>query len=230
MRDPQIISLKYLIHSDFDSLQEVFKVAEEAIHADHKRRKEQAETELGKLEPGSEEYGFWAGIYDTGVFQAENDFPRILRYAFLAGMMGTVETNIVRLTEVIGAFPGVTETFNHKKSAVVDRAIQYIEKNAGIDTSRMDYDKRLSKDLSLIRNCVVHNQGKLGRCKEGERIKKYLTSNPSSRIDNEGRVWLDEHFVGNHLHVIRHYLYKLCEAVDQSEDERQLALKTKSEG
>jgi hypothetical protein len=218
MEAPHVSSLRYKIRSDFDSLQKLIEVAERAILREAERSERELEQELSRYDPGSEEHAFVCGFYDEDLFQVRKDFPRILRYAFLASMMGIVEANTVRLTRLVRKFPGVTEEFNHTKPKVIERAICYIKKHTRVDTSRMHSNIRLAEVLSRIRNCVVHNQGVLGHCKGRDRqpIKKYLNENPSSCIDNEDRVWLDEHFVRIHLHEMRRFLMKLHEAIVES--------------
>lgn len=214
LKNNAIAALRYRIRYEFDSISRITEISERAIAEEQQRRKEAVESELAKFEPGSDDYFFTQGFYQDDLLRVAEDIPRVFRYAILAGMMSLVESSFVRLIRLVQDSSGHQFAFDEKKPGVINRAIRYLEKHANVNASKISSLDTL-RDLVLIRNCIVHNEGIIDRCKGKDKIRGYIASNPSSTENEKGSIFLDSNFVRNHRHVMLQILVRYCNILEK---------------
>lgn len=213
-------AMRHKAHDDRERLEELSRFVERALHAERKRRKATADREVQKI---TDEYdaGFCAACHAEDIFQVEVDFPRLQRYALVASMMGMVEANVVGFCRAARRIFAIADEFNDHAPRVIARGVQYLERNAGVDTSRFRYYVNLAEDLSRIRNCIVHSEGSLKNRKDADEIKAFAKPITTLVVDSHDRLLPKQGFVENSTHEMHDFLNRLHDALRKRLDAQQ---------
>ncbi|WP_295394900.1 hypothetical protein [uncultured Thiodictyon sp.] len=200
------------IRYEFDGLLRIIDLTEQAITEEQQRQKETTESELAKFAPETEGYGFILGFFNRDLQQASEDVPRIFRYALLSAMISLTETSFVRLTRLVHSLGANLPPFNDRNGSVIERAACYLKEHARLRKRQIPSLDTLL-ELVAIRNCVIHNGGVIDSCNKKDEIGQYIDANPSSTVDEKGRIMLDSNFLRNHRHVLSYILMRYCDGL-----------------
>jgi len=193
---------------DRERLEELSRFVEDALHTERKRRVSHMAKRLSAV-TDEEEAGFLTEVYAEDIFQVETDFPRIQRYALFVSLMSMVESNVIGLCRTSGRIFTIPKEFKESTPRVVERGVEYLENQVGINMSRFKYYINLSKILNHIRNCIVHVEGSLKNRKEACPLKDFIKDTPTLDIDKHERIVLNKGFVENSTHEMHTFLDRL---------------------
>lgn len=187
------------MREQFDRLRCLCDFLEKAISKEAKRRRANAQRQYNKAK-SEEERGFISVGIDDSLFEIGRDLPRVVRDSFFVSMMSMTEASLVRLCRVAHANLKLRKAFGEKGNAVIQRALEYLKAEAGLDISRMSYDKQLANDLRCLRNAIVHSEGCIkGRNDEGA-IRSFVKQRAGARIDKRNKIVTSKRFVMSNAH------------------------------
>ncbi|MBA3968076.1 MAG: hypothetical protein H0X47_20340 [Nitrospirales bacterium] len=208
MPSPELSELNSFIHEQFDCMYSLCKFLEEAIRKEAKRRQAWARRQLTNCE-GEEEKGFNSVFIDDSLFEVKRDFPRIVRYSLLVSMMSTTESCLIGLCRVARNSLNITVEFQEKGNDVIQRALKYLGDEAGLDTSRMGYRKKLADNLRNLRNTIVHEAGCIKGRKDEPDIRVFANSGAGVEIDKGNNIVLADRFVMNNTKGMQELVIQL---------------------
>ena len=204
---PELTELHFSIRQQFDRLVSVCILLEKAIQKEAKQRRVRAQRRR-KYGQGEEERAFNSVAIDDYLFEIERDFPRLVRYALLVSMMSTVESCFVRLCQIAHRLLR-TVKFNEKPPCVIQRALAYLQDEAGLDTSRMRYYKDLADGLQKLRNAVTHSGGCIKERDNKRDIQAFAKSRTGVKIDKWRNIVLSGRFVRRNAHGMKNLILQL---------------------
>lgn len=205
---PELIELSCFIDEQFDCMGSLCKFLEEAIRKEAKRRHAWARRQ-GKNCEGEEERGFNSVSIDHSLFEVKRDFPRIVRYSLLVSMMGTTESCLVRLCRAAHASLKIKVKFKEKGPDVIQRALEYLQVEAGLNTSRMRYRKELADSLRKLRNSIVHSAGCIKGRPDESHTRAFAKPGVGVEIDKWSNIVLSDRFVMNNTGGMKHLVLQL---------------------
>lgn len=205
---PELTEVNYFIHEQFDCMSSLCKFLEEAIRKEVKRRHAWARRQRKQCK-GEEERAFKSVAIDDSLFEVKRDFPRIVRYSLLVSMMSTTESCLVRLCRVAHDSLNIKVRFEEKHKDVIQRALKYLEDEAGLNTSTMRYRKGLADSLRNLRNAIVHSNGCIEERKEATDIRAFAKSRGGVEIDKRNNIVLSDRFVMNNTSGMKQLVIQL---------------------
>lgn len=205
---PELSESGSFIYEQFHCMSNLCEFLEEAIRKEVKRRNAWARRQYEDCE-GEEERAFNSVAIDDSLFEVKRDFPRIVRYSLLISMMSTTESCLIRLCRVAHSSLSIQAKFREKGNDVIQRALKYLQVEAGLDTSRMHYCKELADSLRNLRNAIVHSSGCIkGRSKESD-IRAFAKPGVGVEIDKRNNIVLSDRFVMNNTEGVKQLLVQL---------------------
>jgi hypothetical protein len=193
---PELSELSSFIHGQFDRMSSLCEFLEEVIRKEAKRRHARARIQRKDCE-GEEEQAFNSVAIDDSLFEIERDFPRIVRYSLLVSMMSTTESCLVRLCRVARRNLDIKSKFREDGSDVIQRALKYLQDEAGLNTSSMRYRKELADSLRKLRNAIAHSVGCIKERKDEPDIRAFTKPGVGVVIDKRNNIVLSNRFVMN---------------------------------
>jgi len=208
MTSHELTGLIYSTHQQFDRLQKLCEFLEKTIRKEAKRRHARARRQR-EDSAGEEEQVFSSVATEDNLFEIERDFPRIVRYSLLISMMSTAEACLIRLCRVAHRRLEIVDEFNEKGSDVIQRAIEYLQNRAGLDTSRMRYYRELAHSLRNLRNAIAHSGGCIEGRSDEHNIRAFAKLGIGVVIDKGSNIVLSDRFVELNAHGMRDFIVKL---------------------
>lgn len=205
---PELTELWYSAHQQFVCLCNLCEFVEKSIRVEAKRRRTDAHRKRQDSE-SVEAWAFKSVAVDDNLFEIKRDFPRMLRYSMLISLMCATESFLVRLCRVAHSRLGLKAEFSEKGNDVIQRALKYLHDEAGLDTSRMRYDKELADDLRKLRNAVAHSDGCIKGRKDAGDIRAFAKPRTGVKIDRWNNIVLSGRFVMNNAHGMRELIVEL---------------------
>ena len=170
---PELSELSYFIHGQFDRMSSLCEFLEEVIRKEAKRRHARVRIERKDGEEDEEEQAFNSVAIDDSLFEIERDFPRIVRYSLLVSMMSTTESCLVRFCRIARSNLDIKAKFREDGSDVIQRALKYLQDEAGLNTASMRYRKELADSLRKLRNAIAHSVGCIKERKDEPDIRAF---------------------------------------------------------
>lgn len=205
-----LASIRHEARTQNAKLLELSRFVEDALIHEQKRVASNMESEIARVvDPGEKE--FLLECYGDDVFDVEEVYPRIQRYALFVTAVSQVEGAVVALCKGARFALELEKEFNAKGNEVINRAVSYLEKKAEIDTSRIQYYTGLADDLRIVRNCIVHSQGRLNERKKEdiERIRSFAKEIPAIELGNYDMLVLKAGFVDHSAHEMGTFVERL---------------------
>jgi hypothetical protein len=202
---PELSELSSFIDEQFDSMGSLCEFLEEAIRKEVKRRQAWARRQRKHCK-GEEERAFNSVAIDDSLFEVKRDFPRIVRYSLLVSMMSTTESCLVRLCRVAHSSLKIKVKFKEACRDVIRRALEYLQVDAGLDTSRMRYHKELADSLRMLRNPIVHSAGCIKGRSDESHIRAFTKPGVGVKIDKRSNIVLLDRFVMNNTRGMKQFI------------------------
>jgi hypothetical protein len=154
--------------------------------------------------------------YGVELGQFENTFPGILRYSLFTMLMSMTEASIVTLCHGVRQIVKLEESFNQRKSDIINRGIKkYLKKHLRIDTSGYTDLIELVDSFRKLRNCIVHSKGRIAWRTEKEEadLRKFIESTPTVEINHYGQIVILEGFIEISMHNAKLLVQRLLESI-----------------
>ena len=180
--DYLLAAMRRLDGREYDQLMELCDFLERTLAQESKERLALGEKQLQGVDNEDEQAWIAEGIAED-IFQAEREFPRILRYSLYVTMMSLTEACIVRLCKVAHRHLSMRDEFDERSSDVIQRGIKYLS-DAGVDTSGLCYYRCLVNNLRNIRNAISHAEGRIARRPDEKEIREFAATIPTITIDD----------------------------------------------
>lgn len=187
------------MREQFDRLRCLCDFLEKAISEEAKRRRVNAQRQCNKVK-SEEERGFISVGIDDSLFEIGRDFPRVVRYSLFVSMMSMTEASLVRFCRGAHANLKLRTAFREKGNDVIQRALEYLKVEAGLDISKMAYDKQLANDLRCLRNAIVHSEGCIKGRNDEVAIRSFIKQRVGAGIDKRNNIVMSKRFVMNNAH------------------------------
>ncbi len=207
---PELTGLFYSMHEQFEGLKNLCQFVEEAISKETKLRRQRGKRQLDKIK-SEEERAFHSVEIDANLFEVERDFPRIVRYSFFVSMMSTTEASLVRLCRIAHHRLAIKEKFNDRGNGVIKRALEYLDVKANLDTSRMEYYKKLAENLFRLRNVIAHSEGCINGRSDEATLRAYCKKPSMATIDKRSNLVISGRFVFNNAHEMEGLITRLID-------------------
>lgn len=195
------------VSHDIERFNELSNFVEEALHVEKKHRESYVSQKLNVIDKENET-SLMAEFYAEDIFQIEIDFPRLQRYALFVSLMSILESNLIGFCWNARRLLSISKDFDGTHPQVIKRSMEYLEKEANIDTSQFKYYIDLSLDLNHIRNCIVHDEGSIKNRKDSEIISDFIKGKETISLDSDRgeKIILNEGFVEFYSEEIHKFL------------------------
>jgi hypothetical protein len=130
--------------------------------------------------------------------------------------MSMTEASIVTLCHGVRQIVKLEESFNQRKSDVINRGIKkYLKKHLRIDTSGYTDLIELVDSFRKLRNCIVHSKGRIAWRTEKEEadLRKFIESTPTVEINHYGQIVILEGFIEISMHNAKLLVQRLLESI-----------------
>jgi len=115
-------------------------------------------------------------------------FPTALNYSFVVLVFITLETRLMRLTDLLYEVEKFPVRAKDMSGSGLERYLSYLSKLAGVNRSKLPNWLAISK-LGIIRNCIVHTSGIINYSNDAQEIRSmiknrsYLTETHRARFE-----------------------------------------------
>ena len=204
--------LRSLIDNDLHELKELSSLVENFLRKEFHSTLERAEKEIADDLPEDEQY-FLEACYSEDLQKIEKLFPRIQRYSLFTTAMSMIEGSVVTLCRGAKQIFNLTEEFDTKKPNVINRGIKYLENNLGIITNRYKHYIAFVDSLRKVRNCIVHEEGRVSGTKDESDIRSFISSIPTIELDKFDRIVILEGFIDSSSHTANLLIQRLFDSI-----------------
>jgi len=204
--------LRSLIDNDLHELKEFSSLVENFLRKEFHSTLKRAEKEVVDDLPEDQKY-FLEACYSEDLQKIEKLFPRIQRYSLFTTAMSMIEGSVVMLCRGAKQIFNLTEEFDTTKPNVIKRGIQYLEKNLGIITDRYKYYIEFVDSLRKIRNCIVHEEGRVTGRKDESDIRNFISTMPTIELDEFDRILILKGFIDSSSHTANFLIQRLFDSV-----------------
>jgi hypothetical protein len=201
--------------SNFPDLEEFLERIEYFLKRERKSILKRAKERITNDLPNDVASSLWED-YGVELGQFENTFPGILRYSLFTMLMSMTEASIVTLCHGVRQIVKLEESFNQRKSDVINRGIKkYLKKHLRIDTSGYTDLIELVDSFRKLRNCIVHSKGRIAWRTEKEEayLRKFIESTPTLEINHYGQIVILEGFIEISMHNAKLLVQRLLESI-----------------
>jgi hypothetical protein len=201
--------------SNFPDLEEFLERIEYFLKRERKSILKRAKERITNDLPNDVASSLWED-YGVELGQFENTFPGILRYSLFTMLMSMTEASIVTLCHGVRQIVKLEESFNQRKSDVINRGIKkYLKKHLRIDTSGYTDLIELVDSFRKLRNCIVHSKGRIAWRTEKEEadLRKFIESTPTVEINHYGQIVILEGFIEISMHNAKLLVQRLLESI-----------------
>ena len=155
--------------------------------------------------------------YGGELGQFEETFPRILRYSLFTMLMSITEASILTLCEGVRQIFKIEESFDRRKSDVINRGIKYLKKHLHINTSEYSALIGFADSLRKFRNCIVHSEGHISSRTEEEEadLRKFIDSTPTLEINHYEQIVILEGFIEYSVQNTKLLIQRLLESIGE---------------
>jgi hypothetical protein len=208
--------LDSFFNSSIRQIEELSRLAESLLKKEREAIIARAEKEITD-DLSDFDKRFIAECYAEDIDNVQEGFPRILRYSLFVTAMSKLECDIVGLCRGTRIIFKIQEDFNPKAPNVINRAVEYLKKNTGIDKRRLSHYVKLLDEYRIIRNCVVHSEGVITeRGKDEPLLRQYIANSPLLSSDRDDRIILLEGFVTGSVHSMHLLWDRLLSSIERN--------------
>jgi len=212
LRQVQSIAL-----SNFPDFDELLERMEYFLRRERKSIIKRAREEVTNELPNDVASSLWEN-YGVELGQFEDTFPRILRYSLFTMLMSMTEASIVTLCGGARQILKLEESFNQRKSDVINRGIKkYLKKHLHIDTSGYTELIGFVDSLRNLRNCIVHSEGCIAwrtKAEEAE-LRKFIGSTSTLEINHYEQIVILEGFLEESMQNAKLLTRRLLESISE---------------
>lgn len=210
----ELRQVSYRAYETKRNIIELSLLIEKSLQKELKHREKTAKFEIDAIEDEYDRF-FQEAIHKDLIDQIGETFSRLQTYALFTTAMATIERNFVLLIQATKNTLHIDSEFSDRKHGVILRAINYLEKQAGIKINRFRNSIKLMKDLVSIRNCIVHSEGCLADRNDAEDIRKFIEKIPTIEESSGEILKLLPGFVENMTHSIYTFFELLISSVEE---------------
>lgn len=196
----------------FSSLKDYLEMVEKQFET--VREIERARTNLTPP-PGltEEEYQEWCSEYQAEVLsfeeRYERDFPSKIRYSFIVILHIVLEDRLRATCNEIHNRRDLPIKEKDLKGAPLERVSTFLKKIAAIDYNNQSVWQKL-KDLQMIRDCIVHTNGKIEESRDKNRLYD-LCKKEIGISSEDGSLVVDNSYCTRTLEAIAAYFSGLLD-------------------
>jgi hypothetical protein len=171
--------LRSTIYDDVAYIKELSYLTEHFLKKGYKAIIDRADKEI-TANLSEFEKRFIAECYAEDVDKIQEVFPGILRYSLFVTSMTKLECDIVSLCKGAKKIFGLSADFDPKKQNVINRGIEYLKGQLGINTQKCKHYIELIKKYTMVRNCIVHSDGDITERGKGEPLlRRFIAESPT---------------------------------------------------
>lgn len=168
-----------------------------------KKELKKFETEIKETVPKNEEEELYLDYLESELGrQLSYDFPSIHRNSFLVSCCSYLEEQLYYFCEDLRDKHNLPLKVSDLKGNALERVKKYFTKLGKIDIPA-NWEEILS--ISDIRNCIVHNEGRIdsGNQKKDRKIQDYIDRRSDIKYDKDKKIILDKEYCVHVLDSIR---------------------------
>jgi|SRR5699024_4451714 len=154
---------------------------------------------------------FWEREYEQEVEsfvelqdRYKNDFPEIMRSSLLISVYSFFEQKLVSQCKPIKNGLSISDI---RGGSVIDRAKKYLEKLMEVDFPANNEHWKFLREVSLIRNCIVHNGGFVEQ--SSNRIRNIINDMENIHINEYDKIIIEKGFVEEMIDHVDAFLFEL---------------------
>jgi hypothetical protein len=143
-----------------------------------------------------------------------SQFENLSAYSIITSCYMLFETNLTAFANIAKKHYFLGLKYNDLAGGKTEKIKTYLSKLANIDIAKNDYWAQL-KDLEVIRNCIIHNEGKVNHeFKDSKKIKS-IVHKYSDHISVNKPIYADEDYLIIKFSLCNHFLEILNSFFDE---------------
>jgi len=208
-----VTSFRYWIGPDLalDNLKDYLQEVETYLEKAQKDFETRVEAQAAELSPEVRDE-FYEHLSDEH-WQYREVFPRILRNSFLVTMHSVLQHELAGMCKLLQREKDIPMSWRKLKGSATERAKVYISKLGGLDFPMGQSWTEINSYVT-IRNCIVHNAGKIGGFSREKELRDYCSKREGISIDGRGNVVLSEGFCLQALSTLRAFFKELYDSYE----------------
>lgn len=159
------------------------------------------------------EYLEWYDDYKAEVMffedRYERDFPSKIRYSFIVLLHIVLEERLSATCKEIVKRKGLAVAEKYSKGAALERAKTFLIEVAAINFDKQGWQEL--KDFQMIRNCIVHTNGRIEESRDKKRISD-LCKRGKGISDTDGFLRIEKTFCDRTLQSMSVFFKNLLDS------------------
>jgi len=159
-------------------------------------------------------------FYSDTYWDYAETFPAILRNSFLVSAYSMLEHKLVYICYQLRKEFGLSHSWNDARGTKLEQFKKCCNK-AHLPLSFASQDWQEIKNYSLVRNCIVHNNGLMKGFREEQKLRIYTNSKKiiSQNLIRQ-QITLTEQFCKEVIKTMRAFLSKVIEAYESQKQKQ----------
>ena len=211
------IKLKILashVHRDIEALRELVDITERYLDREVKDLEKHVTRRVERIP--EEEKDYIIGSYADDFVHLHELYPNMLRCALFTILMSMLEANLLLCCRVCHQAFRLPEEFKKKGGRrIIVQAKDYLCNHLTIRNQPLEQDWQFIQELWLIRNALVHNDGKL-KPLDLKKISEFCNPIPTFDLDRHNKIILKEESVKIALSIVRRFLSNLVHEINKN--------------
>ena len=203
------------VRHDIEDVREVIEIAERNLKREIKNLRERVDNDLDSISD-KEEKKFAIGWYEDDFVRLDRVYPNIQRRALFTTLMCITEADLLlgcRMCKRAFDIPKEFKKRGNKRTII--QAMDYLRTHLEIRDYSFKSHWDLLQNLWLMRNAIVHNDGK-PKPSERESIAKFCDSSPTIELDSLNRIILKEGSVQMALNAVELFFSRLIDEIKRN--------------
>ena len=137
---------------------------------------------------GDEDYASYVEFLIDEKRMVEQDFLNQYRSSAIISVNSLIEHRLRVIAELLGKLKSSKLEVSDLSGEGIIRNRNYLEKVCGVDFSHLNKQWSVIKDLSALRNCVVHCEGDITKARASQKLSNIVENTEGLRLERDDTI------------------------------------------
>jgi len=202
-----------LIGMDLENLRDYASTVEAFFSKELEALRLSLEKDVSKLPKEEQEAILTLRAEDHDHWQLSEVFPHTLRYSLFILCYSLLEHHLLNLCKHIEKTLSDSVTLDDLRGRGIRKAQTYLKKVAKIEFPDKSSFWNNICHYNLIRNFIVHKNGRLDKSRNAKKVKSFINSKSSIGLGSHDQIQLSEQFIPEVIDDLDEFFKQLFEAL-----------------